>query len=73
MLFILVIIAAILPALVLVYFIYRKDKYEKEPVSQLLKGFGFGAQDVTVSDRMEVRVNSLDMDGRLLSFQMEAY
>ena len=35
-------LTAILPALVLVYFIYRKDKYEKEPTDQLLKGFGFG-------------------------------
>ena len=38
-----VLAAAILPALVLVYFIYRKDKYEKEPAEQLIKGFGFGA------------------------------
>lgn len=38
-----IIAAAVLPALVLVYFIYRKDKYKKEPTSMLLKGFGFGA------------------------------
>lgn len=36
-------LAAVLPALVLVYFIFRKDKYKKEPPSQLLKGFGYGA------------------------------
>lgn len=45
----LVIFAAIIPALALLYFIYRKDKYEKEPVSQLIKGFIFGALAVFAS------------------------
>ena len=46
----LVFLAAILPALVLVYFIYRKDKYEKEPIWVLLLGFFYGALSaVTVS------------------------
>lgn len=36
-------IAAVLPALVMVYFIYRKDIYEREPAGQIWKGFGFGA------------------------------
>lgn len=38
-----ILLTAVIPALVLIYFIYRKDKYQKEPTSQLLKGFGFGA------------------------------
>ena len=38
-----ILLSAVIPALVMVYFIYRKDKYEKEPAGQLLKGFGYGA------------------------------
>lgn len=44
-----IIIAAVLPALVLIYFIYRKDRYEKEPAAQLVKGFGFGALSAMAS------------------------
>ena len=43
-----ILIAAILPTLVLIYFIYRKDKYQKEPVRQLLKAFGFGVLSVLI-------------------------
>ena len=34
-------LAALLPAVVLLWLIYRKDPV-KEPVPQLLKGFGYG-------------------------------
>lgn len=44
-----ILLSAVIPALVLVYFIYRKDKYKKEPTSQLIKGFGFGALSVFTS------------------------
>ena len=54
MLLLLIILAAVLPALVLVYFIYRKDKYEKEPVPQLIKGFGFGALSALASFLLSV-------------------
>ncbi len=46
---ILILIAAVLPALVLLYFIYRKDKLRKEPTGELLKGFGFGALSALAS------------------------
>lgn len=42
-------LTAVIPALALVYFIYRKDKYEKEPTSQLLQGFGYGALSAMVA------------------------
>lgn len=35
------ILAAVLPAVILIYYIYRRDTV-KEPTSQLLKGFGLG-------------------------------
>lgn len=56
-----VIIAAILPAAVLIYFIYRKDKYEKEPVPQLLKGFGFGALSALASFLISVPFQSIGL------------
>lgn len=37
-----VIIAAILPALILIYYIWRRDKYNREPISELIKGFIYG-------------------------------
>lgn len=44
-----IIIAAIIPALVLVYFIYRKDKYDREPPAMILKGFWYGALSALAS------------------------
>ena len=38
----LILILAILPVIVLSVYIYRKDKYEKEPVSMLLLAFFLG-------------------------------
>lgn len=35
-------IAAVLPAIVLMWHIYRRDAYHPEPISQLAKGFGWG-------------------------------
>lgn len=46
---IIILATAILPALVLVYFIYRKDKYEREPTSKLLAAFGLGALSALAS------------------------
>lgn len=37
-----VLFAAVLPAFVLLTFIYNKDKYQKEPTGQILKGFLYG-------------------------------
>lgn len=45
----LVLIAALAPAAVLVYYIYRKDKYQKEPPKEILKAFGLGILSVFVS------------------------
>ena len=52
-------LTAVIPALVLVYFIYRKDKYEKEPVNILLKGFGFGALSALASFFISVPLGTL--------------
>ena len=44
-----VIIAALAPAVMLLYYIYRKDSFQKEPVKELLKAFGMGILSVPVS------------------------
>lgn len=40
--YVLVFVAALLPALILLYYIYQKDDLQQEPASWLLKGFGYG-------------------------------
>lgn len=46
---ILMLIAAIAPAVVLGYYIYKKDKLKQEPPKELLKAFGLGVLSVFVS------------------------
>ena len=46
---ILMLIAAIAPAVVLGYYIYKKDKFKQEPPKELLKAFGLGVLSVFVS------------------------
>ena len=41
--YVLIILIAVLPAIGLLYFINWKDKYRKEPMGLLWKGFGYGA------------------------------
>ena len=56
-----ILIAAILPALVLVYFIYRKDKYKKEPAKELIKGFGFGALSALASFSLSIPFGAIGL------------
>lgn len=42
-------IAALLPVLILVFYMYNKDKVQSEPISQLLKAIMFGALSVPMS------------------------
>lgn len=46
---VLILIAAVLPALGLLYFIYRKDDLRQEPPSEILKAFALGALSVPAS------------------------
>lgn len=45
----LLILAALAPIAVLLYYIYKRDKFQKEPVKELLKAFGMGILSVPVS------------------------
>ena len=49
MLFLFILTTAVVPALILVGFIYFKDRIRREPTGQILKGFGFGALSALAS------------------------
>lgn len=42
-------LAALAPIAILAYYIYRRDKFQKEPVKELLKAFGLGILSVPVA------------------------
>ncbi len=50
---------AILPVIVLAFFVYRKDKFEKEPLRMLLKAFLFGCLSVVPAIFIEKILSSL--------------
>lgn len=56
-----IIIAALAPILVLMYFIYRKDEIQKEPVKELLKAFGLGILSVFVSFTISIPLGNLGL------------
>lgn len=60
---ILVLIAALAPVAVLIYYIYRRDKYQKEPVKELLKAFGLGIMSVFASLLISTPLGSMGMYG----------
>lgn len=60
---ILVLIAALAPVAVLIYYIYRRDKYQKEPVKELLKAFGLGIMSVFASLIISTPLGSIGMYG----------
>ncbi len=45
----LILLAALAPIAILVYYIYRRDKFQKEPMKELLKAFGLGLLSVPLS------------------------
>ena len=56
-----IIVAAILPAFVLAYFIFRKDSYRREPTRELLKAFIFGAFSTAASLLISVPLASIGL------------
>ena len=44
-----ILIAALAPVAMLLYYIYRKDEYQKEPVKEVLKAFGLGVASIFLS------------------------
>ena len=56
---ILLLALAVLPVVVLSIYVYRQDKYEKEPVRMLLKAFFFGCLSVLPAILMEQALNYL--------------
>lgn len=44
-----ILIAALAPVAMLLYYIYRKDEFQKEPVKEILKAFGLGVASIFLS------------------------
>lgn len=57
-----VIFAALLPVLILLFYIYRRDKYAPEPVSQILQGVGFGVLSVIVTFILVFIIDGIGLD-----------
>ena len=68
-----VIFAAILPALVMVWLIYRKDKLQPEPVSQLLKGVLWGIASAFISFVFSVPLSLIFGEGTGVGFIDSAF
>lgn len=56
-----VLFAAIAPALVLAWYIYRRDKYQHEPVGQLLKAFSLGIVAVLMAAPLEALLEAVGL------------
>lgn len=59
-----ILFCAVLPAILLVLYIYLRDKYQREPLSQILKGVLFGVFSAGIAMVME---SSLQMAGLLVA------
>ena len=53
-------LSAVLPAVILIYYIYRRDTV-KEPTAQLLKGFGLGMLSGTLAGMLEGVIGGLGL------------
>ena len=54
--------AAILPAFLLVAYIYYKDKYQREPISQILKGVAYGVISAVIALLLETWLSPIVPD-----------
>lgn len=62
MLYFLAILSGILPALVLIAFIYWQDKYRREPVKWILKSFWYGMMACAGAVLLEILMPDCDLD-----------
>lgn len=72
----LILISALTPVVVLLWYIYRKDKVQPEPAKWLLKAFGFGVLSAFLSFVFSVPVSFLlgmEMDANTYSSIREAF
>ena len=60
----LIIFAAILPAFALVIYVYLRDKYEREPLSQVLKAVGYGVISAGIAYVLEVIIGGMGITGQ---------
>ena len=56
-----VLFCAVLPAFLLVFYIYLRDRYQREPFSQILKGVFFGVLSAGIAMFLESTIQSLGL------------
>lgn len=56
------IFTALLPVLLLLFYIYKKDKYQPEPAGQILKAFGYGILSVFIALGMSAPMHVYVLD-----------
>lgn len=56
-----IVFAAILPAFVLVFYIWWKDKYQREPISLILRAVGYGVLSAGLAVMLEGLIMSLGL------------
>lgn len=54
-----IVLTAVIPALVLLYYIYKRDKYNREPAFMLVRGFLYGVVATSVSLCFSMPLRSL--------------
>ena len=59
--FYIILLAAVLPACVLLYYIWRRDKFQREPVRELLKGFGWGVLATAIAGPTEMLIQAIGL------------
>ena len=64
---ILLLLFAILPPLLIAYYVYRKDKYDREPKKLLIKSFLFGCLSIIPAIILEGLVDGLSVFGLFIS------
>ena len=57
-----IIFAAVLPAFLLVPYIWGKDKYDREPFSQIVKGVFYGVLSAGIAYFLEVGIQIFGLD-----------
>lgn len=68
-----ILLSALLPAFVLVWLIYRKDKLQPEPISQIIKAALWGVASVFVSFFFSIPLTILFGEGTGIGFVDSAY
>ena len=58
-----ILLCAVLPAILLVFYIYLRDRYQREPLGQILKGVFFGVISAGIAMFLESALQMMGLVG----------